>query len=367
MQQKFYKKYFVTKIESNDFDLLIGNGFTSAYLEDVFKYNEFTQEILNGLTEEFESIKNYFFYETVFTENFKLENETNLEQLLTKLELLKYLTDNIGEKSNELEKLIKGISSAFEVKFSKYKCSNKKYKQFKLKEGINTIYSTNYIPDFNFMLLVGNLPENYINQQTLSLEKCNSAIQYKPLKLYETSNCITCRVSGIKKCEKSKKPSIYFLHGGFNIGNSEEDNTEKYRKTIIEWPNSKMYTDFNSYLVTAGSAKEKLNQIKMHSYTENVFEIFKNYQNDIYVVGNSLSKMDEHLVEVIAERLKAGKTLYYQVFIDHDEGKPLSEEELQLKYKKTVVKILSKFDHKYYDSIKFIKAEYTKGIIFSDI
>lgn len=355
-----FNNYFVTDINEESFALLVGSGFTKAYQTKEFDYVNFSNKVYSEIKEEVEGLKGFVFYDSIFRSDearlrkmlkvladSSLDNNIgfNVEELLAGLENLKRISSGIETEENmeKIEGIIKRINTHFKKEFEEYEKGERSYKGYKLNEAIKTVYSTNYVPDFNFLLEKDKLPANLINAYT------NDLILRDGCKDRKHSNCLGCYKANKEICDLYEVPTLLYLHGGYSV--CVDDLGEgKYRSFI----NDKL--DARMHIVSGGTAETKLGQIEAHEYTSQAYNIFKADKTSIFVVGNSLSENDSHITQQISERLEGGNKLYYEVYAN-------SESE----YKNKVADILLKFDTSYHNQIKFVKTEHTPSILFKKV
>ncbi len=339
------KEYYATEIDNSEIDLLIGNGFTKAFKTKNFDYNEFAKELYEGIEAEKKILEEMPFYKSVF----KTDKVDDIEEYIYLLKVLKGLSYKIisPEQEQSIDKIYNKVYLKFEEEFSDNSNKQKQFKEYEVNPAIVNIYSTNYIPDFNFLLLKEDLPRNFLdekNNKFFPREKC-----------INKENCLECAIGETSRPSCSlgaNHARVFSLHGGLNVWYQESSKTKDtylYKTTV----RSKVDSLYNMLLITDGSGEAKVERINEHEYTRLAFKVFKASTNDIIIFGNKLTSVDSHIVEVLKSKIKSNNaTIYISIYGESEQEK--TDE---------IARMLLEFDLGSRDNIKFIDSEYIKNYI----
>ena len=297
--------------------LLLGNGFSMAYDQDIFSYNALHNFIHNIDNE-------------LLTKLFEIVNTKDFEVVMKQLDNFCELIDAFGSDENlrtqvevAIERLQKSLieaiqemhpSHVFEVPEEQSKKASKFLKFYLENDGM--IFTTNYD-----LLLYWVLLRNKLNDAIDGFGRYReNPDEYVPEDELEYSE--------LRWGKHKEDQNIHYLHGTLPIfDNGIDIEKEEYTSEHYLLENIKSRLDRKEYpiFVTAGDGNEKLNHIYHNRYLTHCYEALTNVTGSLITFGFQFGENDFHIIDAINIAAKHGKkgpsklwSIYIGVYSDSD-------------------------------------------------
>ena len=286
---KHFKTYeeVLTNTKGRNRHLLLGNGFSINYNNQIFNYNKLAEYINETKDEDLIKI-------------FKAVNKSNFEEIMEQIDITIKIISTFGNNQ-----LITQLTKA------KIKLKNT------LIDAIDSMHPSNV---FNVSETEANYCKDFLGP---FLEKRNSIITTNyDLLLYwvlmKKNGDFEKFSDGFLRNSDDNEltwgsnrftQNIFYLHGAlhlFDKGNTivkeEYDNTNKnwIKDRIDKRINENEYPIF----VTAGSGNEKLKHIMHNGYLSNCYNHLKNIDGSLITYGFSFNNVDNHIIDAINNAAK---------------------------------------------------------------
>lgn len=309
----------VNAIESKDrvFHLLLGNGFSMAYDQDIFSYNALHDFIVNIDDE-------------LLTKLFDIVNTKDFELIMRQLDTFAALLDVFGSEKKlkaKVEKagvkLKKSLINAVrtlhpEHVFTVPQESSDACAAF-LKSFFDSggsIYTTNYDLLLYWVLMRS---QDLKNVDGFGRDRENPD-EYVPEDEVEYSKLCWGKYRSTQ--------NVFYVHGalplfdtGVEIIKEEYDNQNYLLENISKRMNDGEYPIF----VTAGNGHEKLTHIMHNRYLSNCYESLSGITGSLVTFGFNFGKYDEHIIDAINIAAKHGRksfpkllSIYIGVYSEKD-------------------------------------------------
>lgn len=299
------------------YSLLMGNGFSIAYDNEIFSYNA----LYNFLTSRDDQLINKLF-DVIKTKNFELA----MQQLDTTLALLKAFgsDDKLqGDIILASKKLKDGLLSSIHQLHPEhvYKIPEKKiiacaeFLNLFIKSG-GHVFSTNYD-----MLLYWTLMRKHVEN---AIDGFGREIE----NLDEVLCGETPEYSDLVWGPNIDNQNIHYLHGALHIFDSGINiEKEQYDQNNYLLEKIKKRLDRGSYpiFVTAGNGDEKLSHIRHNRYLSHCFDKLSSLDGSLITFGFNFGEYDEHIIEAINKATHAQNknppklwSVYIGVYSDND-------------------------------------------------
>lgn len=297
------------KEENKTSNLLLGNGFSCAYNNEIFNYkylNEFIKKDADEVTQKILSaIKDTNIENTML----QIENFQTIANILLESHEIKDEVIDTAEKAidNIKQQFLAAIKDLHPDNASTlYNTKAKSCFQFINKVIIGekgNIFSTNY-DLLLYWVLMRNSKDN-------DNKFCDGfgRYEYDPKEL----------VWGPNKDEQN----IFYLHGALHLFNDAFDIT-KLKSTrnnpIIKQVTANIETDKYPIMVSSGTKEGKVKQITSSSYLKHCYDALSHIEDNLVIFGFSFGDNDDHITEAIANAIVNGKlhNVYIGVFSDDD-------------------------------------------------
>lgn len=282
--------------------LLLGNGFSMAFDNNIFSYNA-----LNRFIEENG--------DPMVRDLFKRLNTKNFELIMQQLDNFCEIADLFSEDKKLVPK-IKAVSEQLKNSLIDavkelhpehvFKIPDKKsescmsFLQEYLSQG-GLVFSTNY-DLLLYWVLMRNNAENAIDGFGRDLETELYDNNYIPPEDLEYSE--------LRWGKNKKDMTVFHLHGtlpifdtGINIVKVEYDTVHYLLENVKERIENKEYPIF----VTAGKGQEKLNHIMHNKYLTYCYEKLCNIEGSLVTFGFNFGEYDHHIIDAINTAAKMGR------------------------------------------------------------
>lgn len=298
--------------------LLFGNGFSIAYNAKIFSYNALSDFIGKSSNELLKEL-----FEVVNTRNFELimrqlDNFVHIAKVFSTDEKL---VGKIQEASQTLkDSLIEAVKTlhpehVFEIAEEKCKSCFNFLREYLENNG--KIFSTNY-DLLLYWVLMRNRTDFAIDGFGRELENPEEII------IGEEPEFSDELIWGKHK----KEQTVFYLHGtlpifdtGVDIVKEQYDSQHYLLQKINERMERKEYPIF----VTAGGAKEKLNNIMHNKYLSYCYEQLSTLEGSLVIFGFNFGEYDTHIIDAINKACHYGKksgnklhSVYIGVYSDED-------------------------------------------------
>ncbi|HBC0585857.1 TPA: DUF4917 family protein [Enterobacter cloacae] len=303
--------------KSRPYSLLMGNGFSMAYDDEIFSYNA----LYNFLTSRDDQLINKLF-DVIKTKNFELV----MQQLDTTLALLKAFGSDDKLQSDIIlasKKLKDGLLSSIHQLHPEhvYKIPEKKiiacaeFLTLFIKSG-GHVFSTNYDMLLYWTLMRKHV-ENAIDGFGREIENLDEVLRGE-----------TPEYSDLVWGPNIENQNVHYLHGALHIFDSGINiEKEQYDQSNFLLEKIKKRLDRGSYpiFVTAGNGDEKLNHIRHNRYLSHCFDKLSSLDGSLITFGFNFGEYDEHIIDAINKATHAqNKTppklwsVYIGVYSDND-------------------------------------------------
>ena len=298
--------------------LLFGNGFSIAYDAKIFSYNalsDFIEKSSNDLLKELFKVINTKNFELIMKQ---LDDFVHIAQVFsTDTKLVYKIQEASKTLKDSLIEAVKTLHPEHVFEIPKEKCEScfnflKEYLEHKGK-----IFSTNY-DLLLYWVLMRNEANFAIDGFGRELENIDEIIKGEEP---EFSNEL---IWGKHK----KEQTVYYLHGTLPIFDTgidivkEQYDTQHY---LLEKINQRMAKKEYPIFVTAGGAKEKLNNIMHNKYLSYCYEQLSTFEGSLVVFGFNFGEYDTHIIDAINRACHYGKkagnklhSVYIGVYSEND-------------------------------------------------
>lgn len=277
--------------KSRPFSLLMGNGFSMAYDNEIFSYNA----LYNFLTSRDDFLINKLF-DVIKTKNFELV----MQQLDTTLALLQAFgsDDNLQRDIVLASKKLKdGLLNSIQQLHPEhvYKIPEKKiiacaeFLNLFVKSG-GHIFSTNYDMLLYWTLMRKHV-ENAIDGFGRDVDNLDEVLRGEAPKY-----------SDLIWGPNIDKQNIHYLHGALHIFDSGVDiEKEQYDQNGFLLEKIKQRLERGSYpiFVTAGNGDEKLSHIRHNRYLSHCFDKLSSLDGSLITFGFNFGDYDEHIIDAV--------------------------------------------------------------------
>ncbi len=284
--------------ENRMYHLLFGNGFSMAYDPKIFSYNALSTFI--------ENIEDEFLQKL-----FQVANTKNFEMIMQQLDNFVEIATIFGIDESFIEKIIQANTTlksslieavkelhpehVFRVAEERSRSCHAFLDNFLSKGG--KIFSTNYDLLMYWVLMR--------NESKIAIDGFGRDV----LNPDEVKRGDPAELSDLIWGKYKDTQNIFYLHGtlpifdtGIEIVKEEYDNSSYLLQKISDRMEAKSYPIF----VTAGNAKEKLNQISHNKYLAYCYDSFSNIEGSLIVFGFNFGEYDSHIIDAINKAASRG-------------------------------------------------------------
>ena len=307
----------IKKNPNREFNILLGNGFSMAYDDEIFSYNALHDFVTKIEDKDLSTILN-----VLETKNFEiiLQHLDNFSALISAFGGDPELKKRVDKASSKLKSSLLNAVQALhpEHVFTIPEDQSETCSSF-LKTFLDTrgnIFSTNYD-----LLLYWVLMRNDAIQHG---DGCGRELE-NPDEFVPPEEQIWSDLTwGINR----ETQNVFYLHGAlpfFDAGVSvtkEEYNLYNY---LLENISTRMDNGEYPIFVTAGDGQQKLAHIKHNEYLTFCYDNLCNAKGSLVTFGFNFGEYDEHIIEAINRAAKFGKkvpdklwSLYIGVYSDSD-------------------------------------------------
>lgn len=317
-------------------DLLLGNGFSLQFSSN-FHYSSLFQIFLSNCDPTHQKLFNQF-------------ETTNFELIQKYLNFSKQVNNVLGISISEidlaLENLKEGLIRTIEVVHPRVEDIN-----FEILENIaiqleefGDIFTTNYDLYLYHIVMKSNDISN------LKKTDKNYRPNYRRYQDYHWGNRAPDGFNQFMGYQNKDYKSIYYLHGSlflFHDGKLRKNGDE-----LIDTISKQITYNNIPNFITEGSAKMKLDSIKLNSYLSFCREFLELSKKPILIFGNTLGEFDNHILHSI--RIHP-KTIIYCIYTGND--RPIIE------IKKEQLHFQSLFNEYPKHNIEFVNASTVFNLI----
>lgn len=279
--------------------LLMGNGFSMAYDDEIFSYNAlqtFISEIRNPVLDEL----------------FGIVRSKNLEVIMQQLHLLTRLIQMFGNNAELIDRVIEadnllrvGLVDAvkslhpdhvFQIAEDQIKSCHQFLEPY-MAYGSN-IFTTNYDILLYWTLMRGGA-RNAVDG--FGYEMINPGEEDPDLQQWEDTLTWGPNVSS---------QNVHYLHGALHLfDNGIDIEKEAYdgQQFLLDLIKGRMDREEYPVFVTAGDGKEKLSQIMHNKYLAHCYKALSSITGSLVVFGFNFGKYDEHIIEAINSAAHHGR------------------------------------------------------------
>ena len=298
--------------------LLFGNGFSIAYDAKIFSYNalsDFIEKSSNELLKELFKVINTKNFELIMKQ---LDNFIHIAQVFsTDKELVAKIQEASQTLKDSLIEAVKTLHPEHVFEIPKEKCESCFGFLREYLENKGKIFSTNY-DLLLYWVLMRNNADFAIDGFGRELENPEEII------IGEEPEFSDELMWGKHK----KEQTVFYLHGTLPIFDTGIDIVkEQYdsQHYLLEKINSRMANKEYPIFVTAGGAKEKLNNIMHNKYLSHCYEQLSTIEGSLVVFGFNFGEYDTHIIDAINRACHYGKragnklhSIYIGVYSDED-------------------------------------------------
>lgn len=271
--------------------LLMGNGFSVSYDQDIFSYNAL-HDFIGGLKDE--NLAKLF--AALKTKNFELimqqlETSFVLVDLLGADEKLKNEIKGLYEKlKSGLIDAIRSLHPEHVFKVSEEQCTScAKFLSLFLASG-GGIYTTNYDLLLYWVLMRANVP-NAIDGFGREL--------LNPVEITEGAEQDW---SDLMWGPNQSEQNVFYLHGAlplFDAGSAIHKETYGRDGMLLENIQKRIEQKEYPIFVTAGDGDEKLAQIRHNNYLSDCYDNLSQIDGSIVTFGFGFGQYDDHIIEAL--------------------------------------------------------------------
>ncbi|MCF6184223.1 MAG: DUF4917 family protein [Bacteroidales bacterium] len=281
--------------------LLLGNGFSMAFDNNIFSYNALSKFIENS-------------GDPMVTKLFERLNTKNFELIMQQLDNFCEITDLFSDDKTLVSK-IKAVTEqlknslidavkelhpehVFKIPDEKSESCMKFLQEYLSHDGL--VFSTNY-DLLLYWVLMRNQVQNAIDGFGRDLETDLDSGEYIPPEDFEYSE--------LRWGKYKKEMTVFHLHGtlpifdtGINIVKVEYDNVHYLLENVKERIDNKDYPIF----VTAGNGREKLNHIMHNKYLTHCYDQLCDIEGSLVTFGFNFGEYDYHIIDAVNKAAKMG-------------------------------------------------------------
>ncbi len=287
------------KKENRVFNLLMGNGFSVAYDPSIFSYNALYKFVVDNDSDG-------------VSELFDIFKTTNFELIMQQLDITKKIAAKFGASKeviakighaedllkNNLVQAIKDLHPEHVFKIAEEKslgCADF-FKLFLDKNG--EIFTSNYDVLMYWVLMRNGIPG----------VSDGFGREYDPDEEFDEGADLTWG-------KNSDIQNIHYLHGALPLFDNGLDIVkETYTNNDFLVNRIRKRIDAGHYpvFVSAGTGKEKLNQIRHNPYLAYCYDRFSKIEGSLVTFGFNFGEFDNHIIHAInnAAKLRKKKKLY---------------------------------------------------------
>jgi len=331
----------IDKNKGRDFHLLLGNGFSMAYDQEIFSYNALHDFIDELKDEDLSKILS-----VIESKNFEIimQQLDNLSALIDAFDGGGELKEKVESTSEKLkDSLLDAVKAlhpehVFKVPEDESEACSKFLNLFLERGG--KVFSTNYD-----LLLYWILMRNNALEHTDGFGR--DAENYEPG--MDREDIIW---SELRWGRNKDNQNVFYVHGAlpfFDAGSEVVKEEYDHDSFLLEKINGRMEEGEYPIFVTAGSSEEKLAHIMHNHYLADCYDNLSEITGTLVTFGFNFWQSDDHIIEAINRAAKHGKkdfpkllSVYIGVYSEEDYK---HIEQIEVKFK-TKVKV---FDAKTVD------------------
>lgn len=307
----------IKKNTDREFHLLLGNGFSMAYDQEIFSYNALHSFIENINDDELSRI-----LAVIENKSFELimQHLDTLSALIAAFDGGEILKAKIESASTKLKKsLLDAVrvlhpEHVFSVPEEESKACSKFLNLFLERGG--KVFSTNYD-----LLLYWILMRNEICEHTDGFGR--DAENFEPGIAPEDIEW-----SELLWGRNKEKQNVFYVHGAlpfFDAGAEIIKEEYDHNAYLLEKISARMEQGEYPIFVTAGNGEEKLAHIMHNHYLSFCYDNFSEITGSLVTFGFNFGSSDEHIIEAINRAAKKGKkefpkllSVYIGVYSEQD-------------------------------------------------
>lgn len=289
----------VKRVRNRQKHLLLGNGFSMSYDNNIFSYNALSKFIHEIENKELQQL-----FDIVNTDNFELlmQQLDNSAQIAEIFGADKKVVEKIKEASETLKtSLIEAIKElhpghVFTIPENKSRvCAN--FLQSFLSQG-GEVFTTNY-DLLLYWICERNQLENRVDGFGRDAEETDEWVEPE-----------NRQYSELRWGKYKDEQSIYYLHGALQIFDTgieiikEEYTSQHY---LLENIKERMAKKEYPIFVTAGSGNDKLVHIMHNRYLSHCYDRLTKIEGSLIVYGFGFGPYDDHIIKAINKAAKKRK------------------------------------------------------------
>lgn len=307
----------IRKNSSREFNILLGNGFSMSYDDEIFSYNALHDFVTKIKDKDLSTILN-----VLETRNFEviMQHLDNFSALISAFGGDQKLKKRVDKASARLKKSLLDAVQALhpEHVFTIPEEQSEMCAAF-LKTFLDTrgnIFSTNYD-----LLLYWVLMRNDVIQHG---DGCGRELENPDEFVPQEEQIWSDLTWGINR----ETQNVFYLHGAlpfFDTGVSITKEEYDLYNYLLENISTRMDNGEYPIFVTAGDGQQKLSHIKHNEYLTYCYDNLCNAKGSLVTFGFNFGEYDEHIIEAINRAAKFGKkvpdklwSLYIGVYSDSD-------------------------------------------------
>lgn len=307
----------IAKNQDRDFHVLLGNGFSIAYDQDIFSYNALHEFVTNLDDDDLKKILG-----VIETKNFELimQQLDSFAALVDAFGGDPFLKTKIEAASNKLKQSLLDAVNAlhpehvFTVPEDESKACSKFLISF-LNAG-GKIFSTNY-DLLLYWILIRNEIINHVDGFGRDLENADDNPAPDDQEWSE-----------LRWGKHRDDQNVFYLHGAlpfFDAGTEIVKEEYDQRHYLMENISTRMEKGEYPIFVTAGNGTQKLTHILHNHYLASCYDALSNITGTLVTFGFNFGAYDEHIIEAINKAAKNGRkqfpkllSIYIGIYSDAD-------------------------------------------------